>query len=83
MEFSIEKSPKIKVRIYGQDYDLTKPTHKVATAMAKKLKDKDGANTYDVISDYLVGLGLPVKVIDEMESEHVLDLCDFLSPKKK
>jgi hypothetical protein len=82
MEFVVEKSPKIKVRIYGEDYDLTKPTHKVAKELAKKIKGIDESEAYDMISDYLVGLGLPGDVLENMEADHVLKLCDFLAPKK-
>ena len=82
MEFVVEKSPEIKVRIYGQDYSLTKPTHKMAKELAKKIKGAGEDEAYDIISAYIVGLGLPQEVLEGMEADHVLKLCDFLAPKK-
>ena len=79
MEF---KKSEIKVTIYGNVYTLTKPTFAQAREAAKKSKDTNAEDSYEVLCAYLSSLGLPKEVVEGMEAEHVLALCEYLSPKK-
>lgn len=82
MDFEVASSPVVKVRIYGKDYDLTKPTYKMAKSLGKKVKGVTEETAMELMSEYLVGLGLPQDVLDGMELEHVLKLTEFLTGKK-
>lgn len=79
MEF---KKSELSVIIYGTTYNVTKPTFAQSRAMGKKLKAEGDENSFDVLCEHLCGLGLPKEVIEGMEADHVLTLCEYLSPKK-
>lgn len=78
MEF---KKSEVKVTIYGKEYVLTKPTFAQSREMSKKIQ-VDASNSFDVLCDHLSLLGLPKEVVENMEADHVVSLCEYLSPKK-
>lgn len=80
MEFT--RSQPVKVLIYGQEYSLKKPSFALSRDLARKIKSEGEEKTYDVMCEYLNGLGLPKEVVEDMEAEHVLGLCEHLTPKK-
>ncbi|TXH08954.1 MAG: hypothetical protein E6R04_09675 [Spirochaetes bacterium] len=80
MEFV--RSEPIKVMIYGKEYAVKKPTFAVTRDLTRKIKEHGEDKTYDVMCEYLSGLGLPKEVVEDMEAEHVLGLCEYLTPKK-
>jgi len=80
MEFS--KSQPIKVKIYGQEYSVIKPTFALTRDFTRKMKDKKEDEIYEVMCDYLNGLGVPREVVEGMEADHVVSLFEFLTPKK-
>jgi Glu-tRNA(Gln) amidotransferase subunit E-like FAD-binding protein len=76
------KSEPIKVRIYGQEYLVKKPTFALTRDFTRKMKDKKEDEIYEVMCDYLNGLGIPKEVVEGMEADHVVGLFEYLTPKK-
>lgn len=49
---------------------------------AKKLKEGD-SKFIDLMLDFLVKLGLPSELKEELEHEHVMKIMDSITPKKE
>jgi len=80
MEF--KKSEPIKVTIYGTEHNLVKPTFAMSRDMNRRMKSGGEDKSFDLMCEYLGGLGLSKEVVEGMEADHVLALCEFLAPKK-
>lgn len=79
MEFN---RTKLKVRIYGQEVDLTPPTFGQARDLQKKMAEN--GDSLELMVEYLKGLGLPEEVLMSMEAQHVNKLVEHLNqPEKK
>lgn len=74
---------KITLEIYGESYDLTRPTFKRAMELKKKSEDKSEAETQEVMVELLADLGLPSDITLGMEIEHVGELLEYIMPSKK
>lgn len=81
MEF--KKSEPIKATIYGKEYQLKKPSFSASRKLSRDLKNLGEEEALDVLNRFLIEMGLSQEILDEMESDHVLQLCEYLSPKKK
>lgn len=79
MEF---KKSELLVNIYGVEYKLAKPTFAQARDLSRNIKSKGEEDSFDIICEHLASLGLSKEVVESMESEHVLALCEHLSAKK-
>lgn len=78
----IEKSKPIMVEIYGKQVELKSPTYGQIKDLARSIKeDQEKANEFT--AKFLEDLGLHQDVLNEMEVEHVVSLCEFLTSKKK
>ena len=80
MEF---KKTRVKATIYGESYEIRRPTVKEAQSYAKKMKDLDDEESTGALIKMLDGLGLPEKVAFGMEADHLIQLVDALLPAKK
>jgi hypothetical protein len=65
--FEVKQKTKIKVSLYGKDYELHKPTVNEAKLLAEA---KSGVSTLDDAKTFMATLGLPMEVSGEMEVEH-------------
>lgn len=82
--FTIEKKTKIKVSIYGVEYEINKPTYGQTVELQEKIKSEDGEKkSMHIMKDFVVSLGLPEQAINDLELEHFLSLIEFLSGAKK
>ena len=85
MDFEINKSAKLKVKIYETTMEIERPT----VGMVEALEEQRAALTTDkdkmvLMKQFLGKLGVPVKVLSQMEFEHYLQFVEFLmTPKKK
>ena len=78
----IERS-KVEVKLYGEVYDMTKPSVKQAQSFGKKLQKASDVESIGIIVDILDGCGLPRAVAEEMEVGHLKQLVDVIMPSKK
>ncbi len=81
-EFKIERKP-ITIDIYGTDYKCTKPTFKQVVDMQDKIEELDGKAKLNYIKDVIVSVGIPGEVVDDMQSESVLELLEIITGAKK
>jgi len=73
----------LKVNVYGEDYEITFPTVKQSQDYAKSVKDIDDSEATGKLLGFLDGLGLPKKVSEDMESEHLTQIVSALVPSQK
>ncbi len=83
LDFNIEKKNVYKVNVYGNSYELTKPTVRQAEEIRVRMKDVGEDSQVDVMVDFLSKCGLPTEVSDQMEVEHFVSLTEFLVGAKK
>ncbi len=75
-----EKRGEITVKIYGDVFQIRKPTMKEIEALSSVNLEKEK----DASKKFLANLGLPVDVLDGMDFDHYIALCEgIVSPKKK
>lgn len=79
--FEIKQKTKVKVKIYGQDFELHKPTVGQVESLQKlnMNESSDQAKVFEKICDFLNVLGLPKEFSQDMEIEHLTQLVNFLS----
>lgn len=77
--FEVKKSEDLKVKIYGEEYSLQKPTVKMIEAYAVDIADIPTAEKFTRAKTLLVGMGLNDAVIDGMEFDHLNELIEFLT----
>lgn len=84
MDFEIAGKSQLKVKIYGQDYVLAKPSVKLIFDMQKELKAAGDEGAVGVMSDFLSKCGLDKEVVESMELDHFTALIEFITkaPKK-
>lgn len=80
----IQARTKIPAKIYGKEFQLTRPTVKEIELLQeeteKTLSDKDKTK---VLCKWISNLGLPLDVIEEMELGHLLEVVEFVTGTKK
>jgi hypothetical protein len=75
---------KINVKLYGKDYDLEAPKALEAAEFIDSVSGEKQTNT-EMISKthaFLVKMGLPKKVCEDLELEHLNQLIEFITKKK-
>ena len=84
MSFQIERS-KVRVRLYGKEYDLTKPTIGEVDSLQEQIDDAKGdeSKQYKLMKVWMGNRGLSEDVINSLEVDHFIELCEFLTGKKK
>jgi hypothetical protein len=85
MDFKIEARKKLAIEIYGETFEMSKPTVGQIEVLNSELKK--AASDEDKISimrSFIAHLGLPEAKVKNMEVDDFTELCNFLaSPKKK
>lgn len=75
---------KLKLKLLGSDYELTKPTNKQAKAIQEKLRSDEGKEqAIDVLVDFLVECGLPRDAAEGLQVEHLNLIFEHLLGAKK
>jgi hypothetical protein len=77
--FEVKKSEGLRVKIYDNEYSLSKPTVKMIEAYAVDIADVPTSEKFARAKTLLVGMGLDAAVIDGMEFDHLNDLIEFLT----
>lgn len=83
MSFEIKQKTLVKVKIYGEEFELKKPTvgqiEELESADLDKKKSDKGSVVYNKITKLLDTLGLPESFSKEMEIEHLNQLLGYLT----
>jgi len=75
---------KLKLKVYGEEYELLFPTVKQSQDFAKEVKEVEGDDDKSSkMFDFLEKLGLPKNVTEEMEVQHLEMVLEKLMPSKK
>ncbi len=84
MQFKREQKTKVKVDLYGTEYEMRMPSVLEREELIKQIDDATKASQlYSLQKDFVCSLGLPLEVINEMEDDHFNELAKvFLTPKK-
>lgn len=80
MSFEIKKRPKVTVKVYGEVYELDRPTMKMADEFEKAASE--GKENFKKLMAFIVALGLPKSVAEQMEVEDFTNLFNYMMPKK-
>lgn len=81
--FEIKEKSKLKVSIYGSEYELSKPTYGQTIQLQKELDEGGESKSMHLMRSFVIGLGLPEAVIDSLELDHFLALVEHISGNKK
>lgn len=74
----------LKVKVFGNDYSLKKPTARKAAELKKELEgEKDEVQMVELTCKFLNDCGLPEEATKELEIEHLHALIEAISSKKK
>jgi len=78
------KRASIKLKIYGEEFDLRKPNLKEAIDYQKKLQGmNEDSDASEQMLEMLESCGLPKDFALSMEPDHVLLVMEKLVPPKK
>ncbi len=80
--FEVQKTTE-KVKIYGEWYEVKQPTVKDAITMTKKSKEAPTEEALVEMAEYVSSLGIPKEVINEMETDHFIQLVQYLTQGSK
>lgn len=81
-EFKIKRRV-LDLDVYGTTYELKMPSSKARNDFMKKINETDLDDQYEMMCEYLEGLGLPKDVTYEIEDGDILDVIEMLHSKKK
>lgn len=83
--FELNELPKQKVKIYGKEYEITKPTVRQLKTVQKKIEDNKGNLTEgsDEMIKFIAQLGIPEDVVEGLPAEHFNLLVEHLVGAKK
>lgn len=74
----------LKVKVFGQEYSLIKPTARKTAEFKKELEgEKDEVQMVDLACKFLNQCGLPEEATSQLEIEHLHGLIEAISAKKK
>jgi hypothetical protein len=83
MGFVLEKKSVEKVNIYGKEYSLSKPTVRQSERLSEEIKESKEDAGFTIMKKWVVSLGLPLEVAEDMETGHFIQLIEYLSGSKK
>lgn len=83
MSFEIKQKTLVRVKIYGEEFELRKPTvgqiEEIEEASSDAKTSKKGSKIYEKILGLLDTLGLPRDFAKEMEIDHLNQLMEHLT----
>ncbi len=83
--FEIKEPSTTKVKIYGKEYDLKKPSVrqiKLISAQVESMKNNSLGATEAMIK-FVADLGIEAEVLEEMSAEHFNTLVEHIVGAKK
>jgi hypothetical protein len=81
MSFVIQQKTKVKVSIYGKEFELQKPTVGQVEELQKysNVEEQTEQQKFESVCGFLEVLGLPRSFSMDMEVDHLVQLIEFLS----
>lgn len=73
--FEIKEKAKLQVRLYGAEFQLSKPSTADVKAFQAQVKGADAEQVIDCLRGFLAKLGLPEATIDDMPLSDVKELA--------
>lgn len=79
--FEIKSKTKITVKLYGEEFHLSKPTVEQVELLQSDsdMKGKTTKQKFEMICDVLDILGLPKDFSKKMEIDHLVKLIQYIS----
>ena len=77
--FEVKRSEGLKVKIYGEDFSLKKPSVKMIEAYAIDIEKATRGEQFARAKMLLTQMGLSQELVDEMEFDHLQELIEFLT----
>ncbi len=74
----------LEIEIYGVQTKLRLPTYKEFQEYREKLKAlNENGDAAEVMKDFLASLGLAKELFDQLEIDHISQIMEALTSKKK
>lgn len=76
---------KIKITIYGQEIELAAPKALEAAAFIDSVSAEKKLSSIDMIKNtqsFLIKMGLPQEICEDLELEHLQQIVEFITKKK-
>jgi len=89
MELELKRPSKIKVKLDGETYEMSKVNLAQAQAFDRKVRELRAAGdategqALESIRSMIVGQGMPEAVVDSLELELLFEIAEALKPGKK
>jgi len=80
--FEIKEKSKLKVSLYGEEFEISKPTYGQTLSLQEKLKGDGEKESMKIMKEFVMALGLPEKSVDDLILEDFLSLIEHVSGKK-
>ena len=81
--FEIEKSQAEKVKIFGNEYEVRRPSVKQVKDLNLAVKTLDEADQFDRLVGFVSDLGIDRETLEELEIGQLESLVTHLSGSKK
>lgn len=83
--FEISEQPKEKIKIYGVEYSVSRPSVAQVRLITEFSKgtDSNSVEAVDALIEFVSGLGIPKDVIESLEIKHLTALMEHLVGAKK
>ena len=86
MQFELKQRSKVTLEIYGQSYEVSRPTIGLAKRMQEEIalvRSEGGDRNLALLIQFLSDLGLPAEVSESLEIDHFNQVVEFLLTPKK
>lgn len=77
--FEVKRSEVLRVRIYGEEFSLRKPSVKMIGDYAVDIEKATTSEQFSRGKALLMGMGLKEELINGMEIDHLTELITFLT----
>lgn len=83
--FEILEIPKEKIKVFGKEFDVEKPSVHSVMVLQTKLKDikEDSVETFNIMCDWIGGLGIDSEVVKQLKVNQLTMLIEHLTDSKK
>lgn len=87
MDLVVDSLEKISVKVLDKEFSLVLPSVKQTRAFTHSMKEAvDAGNddkSFDIIKSYLIPLGMPEEIFEDLQVSILLKICEMLNKGKK
>lgn len=76
----IERKPKVGVKVFGEVFELNRPSMGMLEDFEEKLET--GKRVNRTLREFIVALGLPEGVAKDLDGDQMKAVIEYLTPKK-